>query len=158
MTTIAWDGTTLAVDRQGTQANYKREVGKLYEFGVWVYATGACAADVAPLCQWLAGWQPTSSSFDEVDARLERCRETLEEGGVHGVVVHVPSGTVWTIQGKTGVTLVRVLEGLVGHGSGGDYALGAMAAGKTAREAVEIAMRFDAFTGFGIDTWSKEGV
>jgi hypothetical protein len=36
-------------------------------------------------------------------------------------------------------------------GSGRDYAMGAMARGATAREAVEIAMRFDHHCGMGID-------
>jgi len=37
-------------------------------------------------------------------------------------------------------------------GSGRDFALGAMACGKTAREAIEIAAQFDCGTGMGIDT------
>lgn len=37
-------------------------------------------------------------------------------------------------------------------GSGCDYALGAMYAGKNAREAVEIASQLDVNTGLGVDT------
>jgi hypothetical protein len=42
-------------------------------------------------------------------------------------------------------------EKKVAYGSGGDLALGAMAAGATAKQAVAIACRFDPNTGQGID-------
>lgn len=41
-------------------------------------------------------------------------------------------------------------------GSGADYAMGAMAAGKDAKEAVEIACRFDINCGLGVDVLMAE--
>jgi hypothetical protein len=40
-------------------------------------------------------------------------------------------------------------------GSGGQIALGAMAAGATPEEAVRIASKYDAYTGHGIQVWRK---
>ncbi len=44
-----------------------------------------------------------------------------------------------------------MLDPFAAIGSGSGIALGAMAAGKTAAEAVEIAARFDSGTGNGVD-------
>ena len=49
------------------------------------------------------------------------------------------------------LVLVEVETEFIAIGSGGDLAMGAMGAGSTARQAVEIAARFDCFTGGNID-------
>jgi ATP-dependent protease HslVU (ClpYQ) peptidase subunit len=49
------------------------------------------------------------------------------------------------------LVLVEVETEFIAIGSGGDLAMGAMGAGATARQAVEIAARFDCFTGGKID-------
>lgn len=46
---------------------------------------------------------------------------------------------------------VPILEPFVAGGSGGDFAIGAMAAGLGAKRAVEIATRYDKGTGGGVD-------
>lgn len=51
-----------------------------------------------------------------------------------------------------GTMQIRRDQPFIAFGSGAMAALGAMACGKSAREAIEIAARFDCFTGEGVDT------
>ena len=48
--------------------------------------------------------------------------------------------------------LALVRERFVADGSGRDFAIAAMALGRTARQAVALAARFDVYTGGGIDS------
>jgi hypothetical protein len=45
----------------------------------------------------------------------------------------------------------RIRHPFIAIGNGGDFALGALAAGESAREAVRIASRLSASCGFGVD-------
>ena len=139
MTTIAWDGRSLAVDRLAVCANLRRSTRKLHVSKAWVYGGAGSLPDLADIALWLeAGAE---------DAK----RPTLEEGGSCGIAVRRRDGRAFKVEGKRPV-LALVRERFVADGSGRDFAIAAMALGRTARQAVALAARFDVYTGGGIDS------
>jgi ATP-dependent protease HslVU (ClpYQ) peptidase subunit len=67
---------------------------------------------------------------------------------------------VWDAQGlryyEDGPIPETVEHGFWAFGSGRDFAIAAMACGKSAREAVEIACQFDTGCGLGVDVMQIE--
>ena len=139
MTTVAWDGRTLAADRQSTSNDGCRtsQVTKIRRMpdGRLAAAAGAAARCNAYLT-WLAdqsqprpAWQDsTETSVYALEVLLDGTLLKHEEHGFF--VLECPFAAM---------------------GSGASYALAAMACGKSAAEAIEIAARFDAWTGGGVD-------
>jgi hypothetical protein len=141
MTTIAWDGTSLAGDRRSTADGLCRRVrpkisrtpdGRLIGLSG---ASGRCAA----MREWLT--LPAS----------ERGKQPAFQGREDQAVVALevlPDGTLLfhSVDGA-----VAIEEPFDAVGSGADFALGAMACGKSAADAVRIAARFDAGTDDSID-------
>lgn len=64
-------------------------------------------------------------------------------------MIVVKSGDVYFMSGSTFAHKMGKTKWAIG--SGADYALGAMYAGKSAKEAVEIASQLDTGTGLGVD-------
>jgi 20S proteasome alpha/beta subunit len=136
MTTIAWDGTTLAGDRRITSGTVTYSTTKIRrtEDGRLIGATGdygVCAA----LLDWLEGGGARPNGQDS-----ERWASALEI---------MPDGSCW-MHNRDGRW--KVEDAFVAVGSGRDYAMAVMALGHSAREGVEIAARFDPGTGNGVDT------
>lgn len=132
MTTVCWDGETLAADRQCC-ASYKTRARKLWRLPDGRLFGGA-------------------GVFEQVIA----VRQWLEEGGAKpdglldftGILVE-PSGAVYRLEEK--LMRDRIFERCHAVGSGAPFAITAMHLGKTARESVLIAARFDPRTGGGVD-------
>lgn len=138
MTTIAWDGTTLAADQKRTEYGTPTVCRKIYRTQAkdgrrfLVGCTGD-SDDCAAMVRWMQGKaeQPSTPkslhviSIDE-KRRVWTCGEKL-------VWYRLKGFPYWAI------------------GSGSDYAMGAMAAGKNARDAVRIAIKHDTHSGFGVD-------
>lgn len=139
MTTIAWDGRSLAADRRvlaGT--NYMGEAIKITRSpdGRWAGAAGGSAE-----CNQILAWVHNGMKPDELppsQATDDFCN----------VLVVYPDGKA-ELFSKHGYSVAVKAPFAVGSGS--EYARGAMAAGVDARGAVEIAMRFDMATGDGVD-------
>jgi hypothetical protein len=135
MTTVCWDGKTLAADRQ-CYGSFKTRARK-----AWKLRDGR-----------LFGAAGTTEEILAV-------RAWLEEGGTkpdglenfHGILIE--NGKVYRLEEK--LTRHRILERCHAIGSGAPFAITAMSLGKTAREAVLIAARFDPRTGGGVDVLSK---
>lgn len=130
MTTIAWDGKSLAADTRATANGLidNRTVKAWSHKGLLIAACGSQA-----LCEKFRVW--VISGMDG-----ESPFEGAEDGnGIiaapHCVVVFGNSGS-W-----------RVAEPFYTLGSGYQLALGALAMGADARKAVEVAARFDTMTG-----------
>jgi len=139
MTTIAWDGTVLAADRQATTGSMISECRKL-----WITENGSawahCGSDqyFGQIMAWTRG---ECLEFPEATPENESDVGVLLEVNAHGEL-WVRYGNPWPVQ---------VLGPGFATGSGGDFALGAMEAGRNAIEAVAIASRLDAFTGKGVE-------
>lgn len=82
------------------------------------------------------------------------CKDKFQGPDKTDVLIVDPDGGVHMLQ--DGV-LYEIEDEFPVLGSGGDHARGALAAGATARRALEIATRFDPFTGDGIDVLHLDG-
>lgn len=129
MTTIAWDGKHLATDGRMTTNGIVRSENteKLFRIGDAWFAGCGTYEDVLLAVQWYRNECPStkptlSDGFAALIQRGEKCFR-VERGLIEWEVVE-----------------------LAATGSGFELALGAMAAGATAAEAVRIAARFDTNT------------
>lgn len=140
MTTVAWDGKTIAADRQATGGGgLRRELAKLYRSRLYIFGGVGQLDDVMSIAEW----------FRLHDANSEKA-PTLSEGGTNGIAVDTRSGKAFIVEGAK-PRLSPILESFHASGSGRDFAISAMAFGKNAREAVLFASRFDVFTGGKVD-------
>lgn len=144
MTTIAWDGLTLAADRCRLNGrDTRQEICKLWMAGEFVFAIAGDLCDGPVIREWLlhgARWKDRPEMVDQQNPTV-------------GLAVRRRDGAIFLIEGRRSM-LVELPGGPTANGSGATYALAAMACGKSAVEAVEIAARFDAGTGFGVDSWT----
>lgn len=136
MTTVAWDGRTLAADKRATVSGIRSTVTKVARGpnGNMVGLAGTLAL-FEDVIAWLChgGERPESQ-----DDKHEWC----------SVLEIDPQGRCWKHE-RSGRYLIE--DRMAAIGTGGDFALAAMALGKTAAEAVQLASRFDTRTGDGVD-------
>lgn len=129
MTTIAWDGKTLAGDRQHSMFNgsapkiFRLKSGDLF---------GACGQiqDAYAVREWLDGGE-----------------KPKVEDGFHAILIRF--GELIAIENK--LILMPTPRQFFAVGSGRDFAMAAMMLGKTAAEAVNIAALLDVDTGHDVD-------
>lgn len=129
MTTVAWDGFELAADSMVSLGSIKYTARKLFRLadGSILGASGK-TTDISRLVKYLNGETAVVPKISSVHA------------------IHVtPDKTVYLYAG--GIDTQPVLDRYVAVGTGGDIALGAMEAGKSAFLAVEIACRRDSSSG-----------
>jgi hypothetical protein len=129
MTTIAWDGKTLAADSRATSNGMPYKVVKIF-----ILVDGSLFAG--------------SGDYGQIIA----VKEWLENPGMQKPDVSDFAGLLVTTDGvlfKLEDTLGRlpVYEAFHAIGSGRDFAMAAMHCGRTAREAIDIASLYDVFTG-----------
>lgn len=135
MTTIAWDGTYLAADKQ---MGGRHTAGKVFPLGDGHYLAGAGYYDqIVEVVHWI-----NQGAVEDAKPRL-----SPDDGS--DILLVEPDGTAYWLTWPY-LRRIKLNEPYASVGSGGDYALGAMAMGASARKAVSIAMRFDPYTGKGI--------
>lgn len=137
MTTVAWDGTTLAADCQSTDGRGVMRIShKIYEGDLAVFAGCGAIDELQQIARYLVGGG-------------ERPAFTADE--MFGFLFERATGQIFAIQGRA-LERLPLAETQHACGSGSSFALGAMAAGATAEQAVVIASRFDCATGLGCDS------
>ena len=147
MTVIAWDGRTLAADRQCTNScGAIRTVTKIEKFwwgeegGDQIEVLTAITGDHEIGLELLA-WFKDGGVPEEFPESARGDHATLvaisREFGVH----------VWT----KGPQPMRFEDQQLAWGSGRDYAMAALLLGKSAKEAVDLACQLNAFCGGGVD-------
>jgi hypothetical protein len=137
VTTIAWDGRTLAADRQANSNGSRRRVHKIIDCGAFWYGSCGQMDEIARVAEWLSQMEEPPPVFDGCN--------------LYGIVVRKCDACAFFVEGKT-VCLAPILDRVMATGSGGEYARAAMELGKTAAQAVEFAARFDLGTGLGVDS------
>ena len=142
MTCIAWDGKTLAADRQSTGANTRLAITKIAkvhtEDGPVLIGVAGRAVDMQAFFHW------AKTGFD-----LGAWPEALKECGSEALVI-LPSGQTLTYEDSPYPIVFHEQQRAIG--SGMHFALAAMHLGKNARQAVEVACALDVACGMGIDT------
>ena len=135
MTTIAWDGATLAADRRissGTVVYSSTKIRRTAD-GRLIGATGDTGVCMAML-DWLeqGGERPVCQDSERWASAIEI----------------LPDGHCWMLNRDS---RWRVEDAFAAIGSGRDYAMAVMALGHGAERAIDIAARFDPGTGNGSD-------
>lgn len=131
MTTIAWDGQTIAADcRRSWGTSYKDGDVKLMQRGDTIFAGLGCVALFMPMVGWyLAG----ADSATVPTVKDEDCALLVFKDGKCGMY-------------KSTVPYLEEFTSPETWGSGGQYAMGAMCHGATAEEAIKIAAQCDMAT------------
>jgi hypothetical protein len=145
MTVIAFDGKTVAADRQATVGNRIDHVTKIRRFGSKVLGyNGDADAGVAMVAWYMAGANPEHFPNKGGKANDNTAWLTVFEHGRH-------------VQEYQLQPVPIIIESLpYATGSGCMVARGAMAAGVDARRAVEIASEVCTDCGGGVDALELE--
>lgn len=134
MTTIAWDGRTVAGDNQARSGNYRCPQGmhKIRRVGDRVYAVTGSAPLVQPMIEWhQKGAKPADIPQVKGDSY---CRLIVfEKGRCYLYTSEIPYPDEYFAPNA--------------WGSGDDFAIGAMHAGADAKRAIEIAIVCNPDTG-----------
>jgi ATP-dependent protease HslVU (ClpYQ) peptidase subunit len=144
MTTVCWDGKTMAADKQMTLGNMRHTntQGKIlrgeYHGLPALFAGAGTKVHSAAVIEWLVAGMPD-----------ERKPEMPEGPDSFTVFVVTEHGLYLYVDSLRPIPL-GICKWAIG--SGEDYAHGAMAAGANAKKAVEIACSFDINSGMGVET------
>jgi len=137
MTTVAWDGKLLAGDRLCCFGGTPVVTTKVFALNGVLIGTAGLKVDGILFREWVEKGRPADKKpvvGDNFTGLLvEASGELIYYDGPKLVPVPMPAGQRWSL------------------GSGCDFALGAMAAGASAIQAVEIACVLDVNTGLGVD-------
>lgn len=144
MTVIAWDGRTLAADKQATNGSTKKATTKIFRHGAELLAVSGDHAEAMAALRW----------YQQGGCRDgEPWPEFLKGKDGFGLIVIQADRKVWRYEGPVPFSI----EGqFCAFGSGDEAALVAMACGKTAAEAVGLACMYNTGCGMGIDTLQLE--
>lgn len=140
MTTVAWDGKTLAADKKTVWGGIIPAGGvtkitplDTKNYGRVLFGASGAVPDIQKLVRWLTEGGELPKFGKGCDAIFVNKKKQC-----------------WWIDEQGEPVLVRLKKWATG--SGMDFALGAMFAGATAKEAVQIAAKLDINTGKGVDT------
>lgn len=143
MTTVAWDGKTLAGDRRITSAGMAvTEMTKVHKRG-----DGALIGVAGEMCtssEFIRWWM---ANDPEVEMPSLKAKVSPEE--CSAAIIIEADGAVKAFD-RDGWHLVESKKYAIG--SGGHLAQMAMRCGKSAARAVELACEFDIFSGGSVDT------
>ena len=142
MSCVAWDGKTIAADKQATCSGLRFKTTKLRRL-----ATGE-------VLSW-TGDQDSgemAAKWYEDGADPEKWPECQKDKDMWSRLIVASASGVKVFERQPIATAIE--DEFMAWGSGRDYALGAMARGASAQEAIETAMKFDSGCGLGIDSES----
>jgi hypothetical protein len=142
MSVIAWDGKTLAADRQATRGGTMTTSVKIFKVDDRLFGLIGPHASSVRLYNWLlSGMNPVSFPKDlETDSDIP--------------IVYVVYKSGHVVKFEDSPYPIIIKDEFWADGSGGDLALGAMAMGATAEEAIGVASKYNIYCGCGIDRFS----
>lgn len=141
MTVIAWDGRILASDKQVTMNGIKFSTTKLKYLGNGEYA--AMTGDRND-CLAMLEWYKDGADRDKFP-QLGKGNDS------YSLLLVIRGNNLSAVYYENSPFAVNVEDRKIAFGCGRDLALGAMAAGVSAFEAVKIACQFDIHCGVGCD-------
>ncbi len=149
MTTIAYDTKigVVAADSQETMENgEKYKCKKLFKVGDLIVATAGGTYAGMAFVNWLEGWDGEPDWDDHPDFVNLDLEEDFE------CLVIREDKSCFTVN-RLFVPVDQHGNRFITLGSGGKAARGALLAGATPKEAVEIAKQIDTFTGGTVTVW-----
>lgn len=136
MTTIAWDGKTIAADRRSSyHGNPSKKLRRMKDGSV-------------------CGGAGESEAIRQAISFLDNDRDSMPSKGEQTILRVFADGRAEYTH-ELGERMAIELP-YFAIGTGRDYAMGALAMGATAQQAVEIASRFDSDSGGGVDVLTPE--
>lgn len=146
MTTIAWDGKTLAADQCSWSGSVRRKVRKVFkiqskERGTLLVALAGPSAFCTLVVNWMRGEGERPNPDDFFTKTDINCQ---------CAVVIDSDRRIWSLGNS--LHWEPMAETIYANGAGQEFAWGALEAGATAVQAVEIAAKRSDYAGFGIDT------
>lgn len=148
MTVIAWDGKTLAADRQAECGNSRAAVCKVFRVRDGL---AGISGDLSTGMEVLAWYEAGA-----IPAAWPASNRGLSEGAVL-TVIRMEDGAARAFFYESSPFPFRTEGAFAARGSGCGEALVAMACGKTAREAVLLAQEYNTTCGMGVDSLEFEG-
>lgn len=151
MTTIAYAGGIMAADSRCTDefGAVATRIQKIYRLQNKAILGVAGDADVRDICDLLG-----KSTLKRLPTRKELRDLEIDFAGIlvfqTGSIFFVEAGRIDDGAGYWFGSIVECKERFASVGSGCQFAIGAMAAGKGARAAIEIAAKFDTASGLPI--------
>ena len=142
MTVLTWDGKILAADRMVETNGSIYKTTKVSKFGDYLIGFSGRLDVALATKDWFERGQ-VHSNFP-----------TFQNEGETVLLVIRPDYHIMLFYSTPHPIIM--LPQKVALGCGADYALGAMACGKSAKAAVKIASRFDAYCGCGVDVVTFE--
>lgn len=146
MTTIAWDGQTLAADCCSWSGPARRKVRKVFKLKSpdgqqFLVAFAGDGSFVLQVLAWMRGQRdkPDPLTFIQPDQIGNQCALVIDE-----------KHHVWQL--GNALTYSRMHERFYAFGAGQEFAWGALEAGATAKQAVQIAIKRSDYAGLGVDT------
>ncbi len=139
MTTIAWDGQTLAADRMISYGDSCYEITKIQKFEDYFIGTTGTTIFGLQMVEWF-----------KQGAIKEKFPSTIGESVYNQMIVIDKSKTIFLYE--CGYIPVKIESKQIAIGSGSSYALAAMKTGMSAIEAVRLAIELDIYSGFGVDS------
>jgi hypothetical protein len=142
LTTIAWDGHTLAADKGCWERGTKRRVTKVFKFTRNGFPALVAFMGAQPfsnvLLQWLRG-EIDAPDCTQYGVGKDECAAIIIDH--HKTVWELSSTLVWS----------QFEEDIFARGGGSEYAWGALEAGATADGAIRIATKRSDYAAFGVD-------
>ena len=153
MTTIAWDGHFLAADRMACSGNTKRAVTKIWRIDSKVNPNveALLGFDKIEMFAWSGEHQDAIAIRDFLRSESSAAPKIEDREGC-GLVIY-RSGAAARIEYRLLPSPIE--EKICAIGSGRDFAIGAMAHGANAVQALSIAGAHDCYTGLGADVLEK---
>lgn len=143
MTTIVWDGTTLAADRLANNNSHPDTMRKIVRSRGHLLGAAGRAGEAMALFAWFEA------------GAVVKDFPTMDKDSWTLLVAISPDRRI-TVYENTGFPVI-LLDKTYAAGSGCDISRGVLAMGGDALKCIEIASRLDIFTGNGIDTLTLEG-
>jgi hypothetical protein len=143
MTTCAYDGKTLAVDSMANTGGLRRWTDKLIHIdrNRFVITGAGDSFRVRLLARWTE-WMLNEHFC--VDSLCPWPDFPGDKDAPNGLMVEISTGKCWNLDGSL---WLPVTEPYFAIGSGRDYAIGAMAHGASAIEAITISCKHDSYSG-----------
>lgn len=140
MTTIAWDGNTLAADKQTSIDGSATTTTKIVTRNIGYFGFSGDYDRAQEIIDWV----------DEVGTDRE-FPKLPEDSDYHATVllITVEDGVVYEYRNSKYPLVIE--NEFYAIGSGAPYAMAAMHCNKTAEEAVKIANIYDIYSGGGVD-------
>lgn len=137
MTTIAFDGNALAADKQVTCGSMIGQTTKIRRINGMLVGVSGDASSLQMFADWI-----------QLGGHAEKYPQAFKDGDSCAMVIR--GDGIVRLYEKAHLPLL-LEQKRYAIGSGREFAMAAMACGKTAREAVQIATSLDCYSGQGMD-------